>query len=116
MIDYENNTIDIKPKDKEILFSLLEQYLPNTTIWAFGSRISGHSRPWSDLDLILFSTAEQKIHISLLKEALEESNLSFRVDPIEWDYLPDNFKANISASPRVLLQNEDKKTTGRMLV
>ncbi|MCL2193817.1 MAG: hypothetical protein FWB78_10540 [Treponema sp.] len=56
--------------------------------------------PWSDLDLVVFSGAEQKHWFSLLREALEESNLSFRVDVLEWDSLPDNFKANIAASPR----------------
>ena len=98
-----NDAIDVKPRDKEILFSLLTQYLPNTAIRAYGSRVTGHSRPWSDLDLVLFSNAEQKSCISLLKEALEESNLSFRVDLLEWNSLPDNFKTNISASPFVEL-------------
>ena len=101
-----NNTIDIKPRDKEILFSLLAKYLPDTTIWAFGSRVSGHSRPWSDLDLVLFTAAEQKYRISLLKEALDESNLSFRVDLLEWNSLPDNFKTNISESATVLMKGE----------
>lgn len=66
-----NTTIDIKPRDKEIFFSLLDQYLPNTILWAYGSRVSGCARPWSDLDLVVFSDAEQKGRISLLKEALD---------------------------------------------
>jgi len=99
-----NTAIDIKPGDKGILFSLLEQYLPHTTVWAFGSRVSGHALPWSDLDLVVFSGAEQKYQVSLLREALEESNLSFRVDLLEWDSLPDNFKTNISASSAPLME------------
>ena len=95
--------IDISPRDKAILSSLLEEYLPHTTIWAYGSRVAGHAKPWSDLDLVVFSGAEQKYHLSLLKEALAESNLSFRVDLLEWDSLPDNFKANISTSPVILM-------------
>ena len=47
---------------------------------------------------MIFSRVEQKPSISLLKETLEESNLSFRVDLLEWDYLPDNFKENIKTS------------------
>lgn len=97
------NNIDIKPRDKEILFFLLSKYLPHTTIWAYGSRVTGNSRPWSDLDLVIFPAAEEKRSISLLKEALEESNLPFRVDLLEWDSLPENFKINISASPTALL-------------
>jgi type I restriction enzyme S subunit len=72
--------------------------LPNTTVWAYGSRATGNALPWSDLDLVVFTKANQKYRLSLLKEALEESNLSFRIDLLEWDWLPDDFKANIKAS------------------
>jgi len=91
--------VDITPRDREILLSLLARYLPDTTVWAYGSRVAGGSMPWSDLDLVFFSGTEQKQQVSSLKEALEESNLSFRVDLLEWDSLPDSFKANIEASP-----------------
>jgi len=91
--------IDIDPRDREILLSLLARHLPGTAAWVYGSRVSGGSMPWSDLDMVVFSDAEQKRRIPLLKEALEESNLSFRVDLLEWDSLPDNFKANIAAGP-----------------
>ena len=98
-----NSAIDIKPADKKIFFSLLGQYLPHTAIRAYGSRVTGHARPWSDLDIVVYSSPEQKQSVSLLKEALDESNLSFRVDLLEWDSLPENFKINISASPTALL-------------
>ena len=88
--------IDINPDDKEILLSLFAKYLPQTTVWAYGSRVTGHSQPWSDLDIVVFSDAKQKHQISLLREALEESNLSFRVDLLEWDSLPESFKTNIA--------------------
>jgi predicted nucleotidyltransferase len=90
--------IDIGPRDKEILFSLIKRYLPDTAVCAYGSRVSGNAEPWSDLDLVVFSGAEQKLQVSLLKEALEESSLSFRVDLLEWHSLPDSFRANIEDS------------------
>ena len=71
-------------------------------MWAFGSRVTGKARPWSDLDLVVFTGADQKYSLSLLKEALEESNLSFRTQLLEWDYLPDNSKTSIKASHAVL--------------
>ena len=97
------NTVDINPRDREMLFSLLAQHLPHTSVWAHGSRVTGSSRPWSDLDLVVFTAAGQEYRLSLLKEALEESNLSFRVDLLEWEPLPDNLKANIEASHAVLV-------------
>ena len=99
-----STTIDIHPHDKEILYSLLSRYLPNTTVWAYGSRAVGNALPWSDLDLVVFTKVNQEYQLSLLKEALEESNLPFRIDLLEWDWLPDDFKANIEASHTVLLK------------
>ena len=96
--------VDIGPRDKEILSSLLKQYLPDTAIWVHGSRVkrdakrSTGAQPWSDLDLVVFTGTEQKYQLSLLREALEESNLTFRVDLMEWNSLPENFKANIKSS------------------
>ena len=97
-----NPVLDISPRDKEILFSLFAQYLPHTTVWAYGSRIKGSAKPWSDLDLVIFTAVEQKYQLSLLREALEESNLSFRAQVLEWENLPDNFKAIITASHAVI--------------
>ena len=97
-----NTAIDISPRDKEILVSLLARYLPHTSVWAYGSRVNGDSRPWSDLDLVVFTKTQQKYQLSLLREALEESNLSFRIQLLEWDSLPDNFKTNIAASYAVI--------------
>ena len=100
-----NTAINISSHDKKILFALLAQYLPNTTIWAYGSRVAGYAQPWSDLDIVVFSNTAQKQQISFLKEAFEESNLSFRVDLLEWDALPDNFRTNICASPIVSMSH-----------
>jgi len=99
-----STAVDIHPHDKEILYSLLSRYLPNTPVWAYGSRIMGNALPWSDLDLVVFTQAKQKYQLSLLKEALEESNLPFRIDLLEWDWLSDDFRANIKASHTVFLE------------
>ena len=95
--------IDINPRDKEILFSLLDRYLPQIPVWAHGSRVTGGAKPWSDLDLVVFTEEKYKYQLSLLKEAFEESNLSFRVELLEWDSLPDKFKSNIEASHAVIV-------------
>ncbi|MDR3337120.1 MAG: nucleotidyltransferase domain-containing protein [Treponema sp.] len=98
------NAVDLAPKDREILRLLLERYLPHTVIWAYGSRVKGTARPWSDLDLVVFTGAGQGSQVSLLKEALEESNLSFRADLLEWDSLPENFKNNIKTHYAVIAE------------
>jgi hypothetical protein len=53
---------------------------------------------------VVFTGVGQGSQLSLLKEALEESNLSFRVDLLEWDSLPENFKKSIKAGYAVIAE------------
>lgn len=87
--------IDITAEQKTILENLLQTFLHGTTVWAFGSRVKFTSRPASDLDLAAFIQPEQKTNLYALKEALEESDLPFRVEVHNWDNLSENFKMNI---------------------
>jgi predicted nucleotidyltransferase len=82
----------------------IAKHLPDTTVWAYGSRVKGNSRPSSDLDLAGFTRPEQKTSVSLLREAFEESNLPFRVDFLEWDCLPDTFRNEIKKAYCVIAE------------
>lgn len=87
--------IDVEPQHLKTLLGLLAQYLPDTTVWAFGSRVKWTSRPDSDLDLVVFAKEDQHPKVYQLKEALEESNLPFRVDVLVWDVISEAFHNNI---------------------
>lgn len=97
--------IDIKPDQRKILLDLLNDYLPGVTVWVYGSRIRGTARPQSDLDLAVFAAAEQKRSVAALKEALEESQLPFRVDLFVWDEIPAQFRDNIQQAHVVLVSS-----------
>jgi predicted nucleotidyltransferase len=97
--------IDIKPDQRKILLDLLNDYLPGVTVWVYGSRIRGTARPQSDLDLAVFAAAEQKRSVAALKEALEESQLPFRVDLFVWDEIPAQFRDNIQQAHLVLVSS-----------
>ncbi len=79
-----------------------QQYLPGTAVWAYGSRVTGNAKPYSDLDLVAFSESNQQMHISELREAFEESSLPFRVDLFVWEQMPESFRGNIQACYRVM--------------
>ncbi|MDE2387653.1 MAG: nucleotidyltransferase domain-containing protein [Betaproteobacteria bacterium] len=96
-------TLDITPDQHKILLDLLNDYLPGVTVWAYGSRIKGTARPQSDLDLAVFASAEQTRSVAALKEALEESQLPFRVDLFVWDEIPVQFRENIQQAHVVLV-------------
>lgn len=86
---------DILPNQQKLLMQLLQQFLPNVGVWAFGSRIKGQARATSDLDLVVFTPPSQRSSVFALQEALEESNLPFRVDILIWNEIPENFRTNI---------------------
>jgi type I restriction enzyme S subunit len=97
--------LDITPDQRKILLDLLNDYLPDVTVWAYGSRIKGTARPQSDLDLAVFAAAEHKRAVAALKEALEESQLPFRVDLFVWDEIPVQFRENIQQAHMVLVNS-----------
>ncbi|MDB4920644.1 restriction endonuclease subunit S [Mucilaginibacter sp.] len=87
--------LDITTHDQKTVVTLLKAFLPETTIWAFGSRMKFTSKPESDLDLVAFIDPEQQSQLAELKDAFAESDLPFKVDVLDWNVIPDNFKENI---------------------
>lgn len=82
--------------------AILGRYIPEATVWAYGSRVTGTAHPNSDLDLVAFTGAAQAAQMSELREELAESNLPFIVDLHVWDDLPAQFQENIRKAPVVL--------------
>ena len=107
-----DRAIDITAKQRKIVTDLLERHLPNTTAWVYGSRAKWASRPQSDLDLVVFATPEQNGRVSDLREALEESNLPFRVDLFVWDAVPEQFRKHIKRDHVALVESEDREVAG----
>jgi type I restriction enzyme S subunit len=83
--------IDITTEQRKTLLALLRQFIPGVAVWAYGSRVKWTARPNSDLDLVAFTTPEQRHLVSELKEAFGESNLPFLVDFHVWDEVPERF-------------------------
>ncbi len=99
--------LDITSSEKKLLLSMLEKHLPNTTVWAYGSRVKGTARPSSDLDLVVFIAPEAQSAVSALRDAFDESNLPFRVDLFVWDDIPEKFRETIQ-TVHVKLQEKAK--------
>ena len=84
---------------------MLARFLPNTETWVYGSRVRWTSRPESDLDMVVFTTPEQASAVSNLREAFDESDLTFRVDLFVWDNVPPEFRHEIEREHLVLVES-----------
>lgn len=98
--------IDVADKDLLVLRELFANHLPDTEVWAFGSRVKGTARKDSDLDLVVFSKPDQKSKVHALREALDESALPFRVDVLVWDDISEAFRENIRKKYWVLVSGK----------
>jgi predicted nucleotidyltransferase len=78
--------------------------VPAIEVWAFGSRVGGQVKPYSDLDLAIINEAPLSLQLlGRLKDAFSESNLPYRVDIIDWASTDDAFRSVIAAKKTVIL-------------
>lgn len=95
----------LKPKHLHELQGLLEDYLPEIEVWAYGSRVRGDNYEGSDLDLVLRSPALAMIpqeDLQRFKEALYQSRIPILVDVLDWAKIPARFRREIEREYVVL--------------
>ena len=98
--------LHLKPKHRQVLEALLREHLPDVEVWAYGSRVSGHSHDGSDLDLVLRGPGLKEIPIGQLgdfEEAVRESSIPFLVEARDWARLPERFHREIERDHVVLM-------------
>jgi predicted nucleotidyltransferase len=88
--------IDLEREYLEIVRQILREHVPECEVRAFGSRVSGDSRRYSDLDLALVSEKELGWRkIESLKDAFSESDLPIIVDVVDWNATSEGFRGTI---------------------
>ena len=98
---YDKGIVDIAtdiilpPEQLRLVLDLTRTYLPGVEVWAYGSRVRGNPRRYSDLDLVAFTEPGQSSQADDLREAFEESDLPIRVDLLLWNEIPDSFHRQI---------------------
>ena len=99
----KNRKIDITAAQMAEVAALLKRYVPDTEVWAYGSRVKFTANPCSDLDLVIFASPKESTSVYELREAFDVGYLPFRVELFIWDELPEQFHRNIKQN-RVVLQ------------
>lgn len=100
------NALKVTAEELEIILQLLCRHVPGREVRAFGSRVGGAPKTFSDLDLVIMGEASLPIAVRAdLREAFIESALPFRVDLVDWATTDSRFRDIIMASS-ILLQAE----------
>ena len=95
--------IDLKPEHLIGVRQILKDHVPGWEVRAFGSRVTGTVKPWSDLDLAVAGPSPMGWeNVELLIEAFQESTLPFRVDVLDWHDVSPDFQAIISEGYAVI--------------
>lgn len=83
-------TLEIEQKHIQLIDKILAEY--DYSFFAFGSRVKGQCKKFSDLDLFYF---EEILNIDLLRleESFEESDLPFKVDIVCFKKCDQDFQA-----------------------
>jgi len=96
--------IDLTPEQLETVRRIAAEHLPDATLLAFGSRVRGTARPYSDLDLAIMATGPLPIAcIEAVKDAFSESDLPFSVDVVDYRAVSDAFRRVIDAHAAILV-------------
>ena len=95
----------LSPIHRGILKALLSNHLPDTEVWAYGSRVNGRGHDGSDLDLVLRGPGCEEIPLERLmdfEDAVRESTIPFLVEARDWARLPERFRREIEREHVVL--------------
>lgn len=79
----------LEPRHLKIVTDILRKY--PYTFYAFGSRVSGNPKKFSDLDLCYFDEIPSGEYIRLEAD-FEESDLPYKVDLVDWNKCDETFR------------------------
>jgi uncharacterized protein len=89
----------ISEHELETVRGILESEVSGISVIAFGSRVTGKSRPYSDLDLaIMTETPLGLSKIAAIKDAFDRCDLVWPVDIVDWSTTSERFRKIIKDS------------------
>ncbi len=100
----EARRLDVRPDHLNIVRDILQKHVPQHEVWAFGSRVKGSAKPYSDLDLAVITTQALPLTVSTnLSDDFSESDLPWKVDVVDWATTSEPFR-RIIEQDKVLVQ------------
>lgn len=95
-------TLQIAPEHAAIVHAILQKNVPDREVWAFGSRVKGTAKPFSDLDLAIIG--DKPLPLATLADLADDfstSDLPWKVDIVDWATLSPEFREIIAGQKMV---------------
>ena len=88
--------VDLRSDHWKVIRDLLQIYVPDRRVLAFGSRATWTAKEYSDLDLVVLGD-EPLTHevFAALSEGFQDSELPFKVDLVEWSQIDEKLRSVI---------------------
>ncbi len=86
--------LELPSKYRDELENIIQEYIPNAEVWAFGSRINQQNHESSDLDLAIHNIQASTL-LDKFKSAITNSNIPILIDILNWENIPQSFKDEI---------------------
>jgi len=103
----EKQLIDVSEKNLNIVQTILKKHVPHYEVWAFGSRVKGKVKTYSDLDLAVITDKPLSFRVlGDLSEAFSESDLPWKVDIVDWATTSESFR-KIIEQDKIILQSKN---------
>jgi predicted nucleotidyltransferase len=95
--------LELTPPQLQIVKEILAAHVPDCEVLAFGSRVTGKAKRFSDLDLAIIGEAPLPLILyGDICDAFSLSDLPFKVDVVDWATTKENFRAIIRRRCEVL--------------
>ncbi|MBI5142784.1 MAG: nucleotidyltransferase domain-containing protein [Nitrospirae bacterium] len=95
--------IDLEDEYLAQVLDLLNRHVPDCEVRAFGTRVTGGAKRYSDLDLAIVGAERLDWRrIEALKDAFAESGIPIMVDVLDWNAVSDGFRAVIGRACEVI--------------
>ena len=89
--------IEVSSSEWKIIEEILMRIVPDQEVLAFGSRAKFLAKPYSDLDLALKGETPLILNsLADLRDAFSNSDLTFKVDIVQWETISEAFREIIS--------------------
>lgn len=91
--------MQLEQEHADIIRSVIQKHCPSAQVTLFGSRAKNTASATSDIDIAINTNASIPLKkLTLINSELNESDIPYLVDIIDWNRVSKEFQKNIIAS------------------